>query len=600
MRLLLSASMIAASLWLVLCAAVTGEPALISVFPFGGQQGAEFQATIRGRSLDGVSAVWFDCEQFSASIVSVENDKSGAPAAASKKGKKSSSSTGPLQLLTLAIKVAAGAEPGVHYLRVLTPRGLSNALPVRVHAEPAILEEAGPHELPSSAQKIPAIPMVVHGKLTGSGEVDYYSLEVQQGETLRFEAIPSGGGLDPGLTLYEPTGSWFRSDRLTELAFNDEEVSYPGFSVNATLTHKFSRKGRYFLRVAGFLGQSGSDYTYQLSIRRNSPDLVGVDPMRAAHLPPSANSTWEERSWKRELKPDRLKDLWSRAGEVGVPKGIPVVRLDEQPIKDSSEPVPVTIPALIEGTIERPAKIDRVKFAVKAGDRIALEVETVGKTIPQFNPYLRIISTGGDEAFTNVHSTVNTCGDLILKQVQPKTTYSFPREGEYILEIRDITHLYGDPSFSYRVLLRQQVPHMGEVKVSEEQVNLMPGEVTKVSVDTDQEEGFDGQIALTVEGLPKGVRAVMGTELQPAVPPPYNPGKVERFKPESQKATFLFVTDQSAASTSKPVEATIVAQPVMKGKMGTPIIVKKILFTVAQSSPPGNQDPEPKTEETRR
>jgi len=120
-----------------------------------------------------------------------------------------------------------------------------------------------------------------------------------------------------------------------------------------------------------------------------------------------------------------------------------------------------------------------VKFAVKAGDRIALEVETVGKTIPQFNPYLRIVSARGDEAFTNVHSTVNTCGDLILKQVQPKTIYSFPREGEYILEIRDITHLYGDPGFSYRVLLRQQVPHMGEIKVSEEQVNLMQGEVTK-------------------------------------------------------------------------------------------------------------------------
>src|SRR5262249_33576430 len=299
------------------------------------------------------------------------------------------------------------------------------------------------------------------------------------------------------------------------------------------------------------------------------PDLAGADPMRAAHLPvPSANSAWEERSWKRELKPDRLRDLWSRSGAGGAVKEIPVVRIDEEKgAKDSAEPLAITIPALIEGTIERPSNIDRVKFAVKAGDRIAIEVETVAKTIPLFNPHLRIVSAGGDEAFTNVHSTVNTCGDLILKQVQPKTIYSFPRDGEYILEIRDITHLYGDPTFSYRVLLRQQVPHMGEVRISEEQVNLMPGEVTKVSVDTDQEEGFDGQIALTIEGLPKGVRAVMGTELRPAVPPPYNPGKVERFKPESQRATFLFVTDQSAPPTSMPVEATIRAQSVMKGRL---------------------------------
>jgi len=183
---------------------------------------------------------------------------------------------------------AAGAGPGVHYLRVLTPRGVSNALPVRVHAEPAILEEAGPHDLPEAAQKISALPIVIHAKLLRGGEVDYYSFEAQQGETLRFDAIPSGGGLDPGLTLYEPTGSWFRPDRLTELAFNDEEISYPGFSVNAALTHKFSRKGRYFLRVAGFLGQSGSDYTYQLSIRPNKwneDDKVNYSHALARRLP---------------------------------------------------------------------------------------------------------------------------------------------------------------------------------------------------------------------------------------------------------------------------------------------------------------------------
>ena len=215
------------------------------------------------------------------------------------------------------------------------------------------------------------------------------------------------------------------------------------------------------------------------------------------------------------------------------------------------------------------------------------------------NPYLRIVSTTGDEAFTNVHSTVNTCGDLILKQVQPKTIYPFPREGEYILEIRDITHVYGDETFVYRVMLRQQVPHMGDIRVSEEQINLMPGEATKVSVDTDQEEGFDGQIALTVDGLPEGVRAVTATELQAKVPPAYNPGKIERFEPESQKATFLFVTDRAAAPTSKPVEASIVAQPVIKGKLGHPVVVKKILFTVAQPTLSAQKEREPKMPETR-
>jgi len=576
---------------------VSGEPELLSLFPFGGQQATEFKTTIRGRSLDHVSSVWFDCDQLSATIVSVENDKSSASKAAKKKKKSSSE---PLQLLTLAVKVAAGAEPGVHYLRVLTPRGISNAIALRVHPEPAISEDEGRHETPELAQKISAYPVVINGKITASGQVDYYSFEVQPGETLRFDALTAGSNLDPSLALFEPTGSWFRPDRLTELAFNDDEISYPGLPVNATITHKFPRKGRYFVRVSGFLGESGPDYAYQLSIRRVSATQAEADLMRPAHMPPpSADPTWEERSWKRELKSDRLKVLSSRGGESTAALEVPVVRLDAASRKAGNEPVAVTLPSLIEGTIEHPGDIDRVKFKVKEGDRIALEIETVRKTLPQFNPYLRIVSSGGDEAFGNVHSTVNTCGDLILKQVQPKTTYSFPREGEFILEIRDITHMYGDESFAYRVMLRQQIPHMGEVRVAEEQINLMAGEATKVSVDTDQEEGFDGQIALTVDGLPPGVRVIAGTELQPHVPPAYNPGKIERFKPESQKATLLFVTDPSAPPTSKPVEAKLIAQPVIKGKLGQPVLVKKILFTVVHPGLPGQKANDAKPPETR-
>jgi hypothetical protein len=184
---------------------------------------------------------------------------------------------------------------------------------------------------------------------------------------------------------------------------------------------------------------------------------------------------------------------------------------------------------------------------------------------------------------------VNTCGDTIIKQVEPKTIYSFPREGEFVLEIRDITHRYGDRSFAYRVLLRPQIPHMGAVQIAEEQMNLVAGEVSKLSVDTDQEEGFDGQVALTVEGLPEGVRAVMGTELVPEVPAPFNPGKIERFRSESQKATFLFLSDPAAPATRAPVEARVMAQPAVKGRLGRPILVKKILFTVVK---PGGAAPD--------
>jgi hypothetical protein len=320
--------------------------------------------------------------------------------------------------------------------------------------------------------------------------------------------------------------------------------------------------------------------------------------MQSAHLPAlSDDEAWKERAWKRELTPDRLKALWSRAIAPETIADIPILKIDDDPHGASSEPAPVTLPVIIEGAVENPADIDRVRFRAKEGDRVTVEVQTPQKTVPQFNPYLRIVSTAGDEAFTNVHSRVNTCGDTIIKQVEPKTTYSFPRDGEFILEIRDITHVYGDKTFAYRVLLRRQIAHVGEVHVAADQMNLVAGEVSKLSVDTDQEEGYDGYVALSLEGLPEGVRAVMGTELEPAVPAPFNPGKIERFRPESQKATFLFVTEPSAPPTRAPVEARVMAQPSMKGKMGRPILVKKILFTVVQPvSSSGEERTPPATE----
>src|SRR6185436_18885044 len=121
MRLTFLIALLVVPLWLVVRAAAPGEPDLISVFPFGGQQGAGFKATIRGRSLDHATAVWFDCEHLSATISGVENDPSASTSSKSSKKKKSSSgSSGPIQLMSVDVKVASEAPQGVHYLRVLT------------------------------------------------------------------------------------------------------------------------------------------------------------------------------------------------------------------------------------------------------------------------------------------------------------------------------------------------------------------------------------------------------------------------------------------------------------------------------------------------
>ena len=117
-----------------------------------------------------------------------------------------------------------------------------------------------------------------------------------------------------------------------------------------------------------------------------------------------------------------------------------------------------------------------------------------------------------------------------MKTVEPKTIYTFELGGEYYLQVRDVTSRYGDPSFRYRVLIRPQASHVGDVVVEQEQINLARGGAKKLTVTTDQEEGFGGEIALKVEGLPPGVDAVTGTEVRSRPRPPVGRGPQETIR----------------------------------------------------------------------
>ena len=53
-----------------IAAEAPAEPSLLSVFPLGGQAGKTFRTTIRGRSLDGAHALWFNDTALEARVLS--------------------------------------------------------------------------------------------------------------------------------------------------------------------------------------------------------------------------------------------------------------------------------------------------------------------------------------------------------------------------------------------------------------------------------------------------------------------------------------------------------------------------------------------------
>ena len=584
------------------------EPEVLSLFPLGAQQGQSLEVEMRGRNLEGTYAILSHTAGLKGRVEKVEEielqekEDYGSP----------TKETGRGQRVLLKLKIDSAAKMGVHSLWLVSPRGVSNAVPFWIHSDPVIQEkegvyDGGPFNAPKQAQEV-TFPVVINGRIRHDDELDYYEFKAPEGQELAFEMIPWTFGSQ--FALYEPTGSWFDPGRARQLAMavHDEYTTAP------QLTYRFGKSGRYLAQVGFFANvssQFGEDSSYQLRI---TP--VGRPPRWLGHQGFDAvgKNGWRERAFDRRLESDRIRILWSRtlkispteagAGEGGsltlasdeasrleskdldladAQAALSPIR-EREPNERTDQVLKVSFPLLIEGAIGRPGDIDSFKFTVKDGERLAFEIETPATAPPFFNPRVGIVDGDGIEFLTNIYKRMGRQFQFYRKTVEPKTVYTFELGGEYTLQVRDISSRYGGPSFVYRLLIRPQIPHVGELELKEKWVNLTQGEAKKLTVITGQEEGFSGEIALRVENLPPGVEVFPGTEVESDGGTNPDEGPKERFVAKSQKATILLMADREAPLTTWPRFLRIAARPVMEGKPGAPLPVGEIPLMVVKGA----------------
>ena len=577
------------------------EPTILSVHPLGARAGSTLEVEVQGHLLEGARAVWFEQGQLQGRVRDLQ-----AVSAEENSGTEATGGDQPVLLgVRIRLEIPSTALAGVHRFRLVSRRGVSNALMFRVNSD-AVLDETGqPHQMPSTAQQV-SLPAVVNGRVSRDGEEDFYAFEVTEARELRFEVFskppgkpPDDVGLDPELTLYQPTGSWFDKERTTRLAYNDDPSSYH-VSRLPRLTYRFRKKGRYLVGVGSFLGGGSPHYSYQLRIADSSAaSFAQLDRNGRNRVRPP----WNERAFRRTIDGDRLGLLRSRAaGSNGAGTGRPSTNgaatslgLAEHPgTKGRGDPASialvkeqengekegnllfVSIPGLVEGTIDRPGDVDRYAIKAERGQQVAFEVETPRVGPPQFNPRFGILDEEGRELFSNVYKRLGRQLTFYLKTVESKTLYTFERSGEYSLVVSDLTRRFGNAGFRYRLLARPQIPHVGEVRTDTDRLNLVAGQASKITVTTDQEEGFSGDIALLLEGLPEGVEFFPGTEVKAYQGPVPEDGMRLRFSPQSESVTILLLTGADAPATPLPVKLRLLARPISDEGPGPGLLIQEI------------------------
>ncbi len=562
-------------------AAPVGEPRALSVHPFTGQCGSTFLATVRGNGLREATSVFLEDAPLT---VTIEGAEAEPPNEATAKSKA------PVDLVRLRIQVAADAKTGRYLFRLVTPQGVSNALPLRITEYPVAAQPAGSHETSEAAVPVDRLPAVFTGRIAHRGESDYYAFEVQAAQTLTFQAISglpapgaAGGnasGFDPSLSIFEPSGSWFDPTRLNRIAFNDEPLWVIGGTTDAYLVHKFEKAGRYLLRMEAFSGQGGPDYSYELKI------LPGEAPPDI----PGRPSTRGERAFPRRLSENRLNELAARGGKPQNQKSIETYRA--APVAagvPSGNAAPLfKLPGTLDGGLVEPGQADRARFHLDGPQDIAIEVETPALGPPLFNPIVRLLNAAGEEVATNVFAGRGACSGALGKSIQAKTIVPLREAGDYTVEIRDTTSdLAGAPDaapgaagFRYRVQVRPQIPHIGQVNIDVDHMNLAPGDAKTVRVAFDREEGFQGAIAVAAESLPPGVQVLAGADFEPDKDPPSFVGKRERYTARTERSVVVFTASADAQPMPQPQTARLVVRPIVDGKPGTVLATKQFPLMV--------------------
>lgn len=578
------------------------EPQALSISPLGGRQGTRQKITLQGQGLQRAYAIWFDREGVSATVERIEERAAEGENDPSGKSPK-------IQKLTLGLYIDQSARTGRYHLRVISPQGISGPLPLLVHDLPSIVESQK-NTGKTPREQVVTFPCSIEGIISQPGERDLYAVQAVQGQQFQFELIsnPSGksmggrsgyrGGFDSILTLYQPRGSWFEETRLHRLAYDDKSKANP--RPNPLIATRIPRSGLYLLEVGSFYNLGGGEFSYQLRVTSSGPTTPKLPAGNGSRSQP-----WRERSFSRPIRSDHIRQVLARTVEPS--KGVNTVSTgdntccekkesnldrtaysivrEQEPNEDNRSVPEATLPFLVEGTIDQPGDVDRVvSFRVQSGQKLSFELETPEATLPNFNPRLAVLDEAGRVVLSNVYRRVVRQNLSYSKTIEPKTMHTFLQGGSYTLQVRDTTQQNGAPNFRYRLLVRSQIPHAGDLEVQEDRLNLVPGEVGKLTITTSQEEGFSGQILLRIEGLPAGVEILPSTHYQPEKPPHLDQGPKARYLSPQGTTSIMVVASSKAPATRMPHILSIRARPVVSGKMGPLLPVGKVHLMVLEQN----------------
>lgn len=450
-------------------------PRLLTVTPMGGKVGSTFEVTITGEHLDDVSDLIFSESRI--------------------KTKQAIDSAGIVKPNQYIIAIGPDCPPGLYEARVMTRLGISSA---RIFTVGGLQEVIAPttNKSLSAAFEIP-LNAVCNGSVTDRN-IDYLKFNAKKDQRLIVDCATRGIDSKLNATVI-----------IADSAGRDLMVERRGGALDFVVP----MDGTYVIKIHELTFKGGPAYYYRLGIWEQSTE-------RAATRQPATKPV-NSFSWP----------------PVGLPEK--AAKEEAEPNNNGSNAQKITLPCDITGKFFPAADVDVFQFTAKKGDEWWIEVASERFGLPTDPAILVQQVLPGDNGSPEQLSDVLELTDIPSPVKVSSNGYAYDgppynagtsdilgkltikQDGVYRLQLTD---LFGgtrnEPNHIYRLVIRKAEPdfalvswalHMelrnGDRNALSKPLSLRSGATMAMEVVALRRDGFDGEINLTMEGLPAGVHA---------------------------------------------------------------------------------------------
>jgi len=476
------------------------KPLIAYMLPAGGQRGTTVKVDVYGRYLMGATEAHVSGGGATAKVVSTEQPGKDKKIPQRLDAAKYS------DLAHVEVTLAPDAKPGERDLRVMTAGGVSNRLRFYV-GQVSEINEVEPNSIKEEAQSVEAIPVVVNGQIF-QADSDIFRIKVKGGQTLVFNVdaqriVPYIADGVPGwfqsvLTLYDAQGR--------ELTCVDDFRHHP----DPILVYKVEKDGEYLVEIKDALYRGRDDFVYRLTI--------GAVPL-VTHVFPlgwQRNSETPVRLFGANLPTDKMvlklppgcpprESVEVSAG--GLTSNAISFAVDDLPEKIETEPndTPeqasrIVLPANVNGRIQQAGDNDYFIFAATKGQKIVVDVRARRLDSPMDSIITLYNATGGQLAEND--DTQDLSEGLITHHADSYLAYTIPADGDYVLKIADVEGLGGE-EYAYRFSLAPPRPDF-QLRIQPDSPRTAQGSTAMFTVSAFRQDGFSGEIRLSIKGLPDG------------------------------------------------------------------------------------------------